>query len=117
MGTLLRLLATAVLTFAWTASAAAQTPPPALKGVVRDQFGSPVPGVVLRIATPDQSVVRVAATDLRGEYKFDRLASRSDYAMEVSHPHFRKVTIPASGDSSEVDVQLKARRKCGSQKR
>ena len=103
------MFAAAAVVFSITTSAAAQSGP--LRGVVQDQNGSPVPGVVVTIEHPQQTAVRVVLTDLQGTYAVDQLESGTRYKVRVNHPKFRRARLNASA-GEHVNVRLKPRRSC-----
>jgi hypothetical protein len=97
-----------VLMLAWTAGAQDAA---VLTGSVRDAHGVAVPTAVVTVTAPDLSVVRVVATDQRGEYSIGDLVSGQEYAVEVSHPDFRKLRMRVRVSSPEQDLQLRLRAK------
>lgn len=103
-------LAIAALVFGFGTGAAAQSNG-VLRGLIRDQTGKPVPGVVVTVEHPRQAAVRVALTDLRGEYAVPGLDRGTVYKVEVSHPQFRKKQLQAEADD-RVTVRIKPRRNC-----
>src|SRR5215471_4789735 len=54
-----------------------------IRGTIRDMAGKPIPGLLVRLTSPQLSVVTVTDTDAKGIYGFDNLASGS-YDLEVS---------------------------------
>src|SRR5688572_23723447 len=108
MGTRIRrLFAGAVVVFGFAATAAAQPAP--LQGIVQDHAGNPLPGVVVTIAHPQETVVRVVVTDLQGGYAVDQLERGTQYRVRISHPDFRKARLKVwAGD--RITVRLNPRR-------
>jgi Carboxypeptidase regulatory-like domain len=108
MGTRIRsLLTAAAVVFGFATGAAAQPDP--LRGVVHDHTGTPIAGVVVTVEHPQQTVVRVVLTDLKGQYTVGPLERGIRYTVRVSHPKFRNARLDAvAGD--EVTVKLKPRR-------
>jgi hypothetical protein len=101
------LLTAAAVVFATTA--AAQSAP--LQGVVRDESGRPVPGVVVTVEHPEETAVRVVLTDLNGRYAVRELERGTRYRVEASHPSFRKARVAAEPGRGVI-VTLKPRRSC-----
>jgi len=106
-----RLVAAAAVILALSATAAAQSAP--LRGVVQDHRGNPVVGAVITVEHPqEKTAVRVAVTNLSGEYAVDRLERITPYVVRVSHPEFQKARATSyAGD--RLTVRLKPRRSCG----
>lgn len=98
-------LASAVLVLAFSSAAAAQTGA-VLSGVVHDRTGDPVSGVVLTIVDPVKGDTRVAISDNRGAYFVDRLHYGVQYAVDVSHPRFRKSRVRARANEGETAVHI-----------
>jgi hypothetical protein len=105
------LVATAVLVLAFSSAAAAQMGA-VLSGVVHDRTGEPVSGVVLTIVDPVNGDARVAISDTRGMYFIDRLHYGVPYALDVSHPRFRKSRVRARANEGDtpIDIALAAPR-------
>ena len=84
-----------------------------LKGSVHDVSGAPLPGAVVTVSDPQQMRVRVAITDLRGEYVVEGLERTTEYRVEVSHPKFRKRELQAQPhDGAAEPITLEPRRRC-----
>jgi len=101
----LTLVTTAVLVLAFSSVAAAQTGA-VLSGVVHDRAGEPVSGVVLTIVDPIKGDTRVGISDSRGMYFVDRLHYGVQYAVDVSHPRFRKSRVRAGANEGETPVNI-----------
>jgi hypothetical protein len=102
------LLATAAVVLGLATGTQAQTGP-IHRGIIYDHTGTPMPGAVVTITHPQDSVVRVVITDQWGEYVVRALDPRARYDVEVSHPHFRRArlrVVPAG----YVNVTLKPRK-------
>lgn len=54
-----------------------------IRGTIRDLKGKPVPGLLVRLTSPDLGVVHVTDTDGKGVYGFDDL-SAGTYDLEVT---------------------------------
>jgi hypothetical protein len=106
-----KLIVAALLVLGIAPPATAQTGG-VLTGVVHDRAGNPVPGVVVTIVDPAHPGARVVVTDQRGVYFIDRLEYGTGYAVEVSHPRFRKSRLQASANEGDtlVDITLDRRR-------
>jgi len=104
------LLAVAAVVFGFGTTAAAQSNG-VLRGLVRDQTGMPMPGVVVTLEHPQEEAVRVVLTDLRGEYKVPDLDRGTRYNVLVSHPQFHKTRLQAEADD-RITVRLKPKRAC-----
>jgi protocatechuate 3,4-dioxygenase beta subunit len=84
-----------------------------VRGLVRDASGRPTPGAVVTISHPTMPVVRVAVTDLGGQYVIHGLEPGAAYVVHVTHPNFRKQKLEARAYATVQDpttVHLKARR-------
>ena len=103
--TVLTLVATTVLVLAFSSAAAAQAGA-VLSGVVHDRAGEPVSGVVLTIVDPVDGDTRVAISDSGGMYFVDRLQYGVRYAVDVSHPRFRKSRVQARANEGETPVHI-----------
>lgn len=99
------LVATAVLVLAASSGAAAQTGA-VLSGVVYDRAGDPVSGVVLTIVDSTQAGTRVVVSGQNGAYFVDRLHYGREYAVEASHPRFRKSRVRATANEGEAPVHI-----------
>jgi hypothetical protein len=99
------LIAAAVLVLGIVPTAAAQSGA-VLTGVVRDRAGNPVPGVVLTIVDPSRPGARVVVTDQEGFYFVDRLHYGTPYAVDLSHPRFRKSRVEANANEGEAPVHI-----------
>ncbi len=95
----------ALLVLVIAPAAAAQTGG-VLSGIVRDRSGNPVPGVVLTIVDPTKEEARTVVTDQRGAYLVDHLDYGTAYAVDVSHPGFRKSRMHASANEGETPVHI-----------
>jgi hypothetical protein len=85
----------------------------AIRGVVHDTTGRPTPGVVVTVTHPTEPVVRVAVTNLRGEYVINWLEPGRGYIVHVTHPNFRKQRLEARAAAAiqePTEVRLKPRR-------
>ena len=94
-----------VLVLVIVPAAAAQTGA-VLTGLVQDRAGNPVPGVVLTIVDPEQPRARVVVTDQDGVYFIDRLDYGTSYAVDVSHPRFRRSRVQATANEGEAPVHI-----------
>ena len=103
--TALTLAATAVLVLAFSSAAAAQMGA-ALSGVVHDRTGEPVAGVVLTIVDPVEGNSRMTISDSEGIYFVDRLHYGVLYALDVSHPRFRKSRVRARANEGDTPVHI-----------
>ena len=103
--TALTLVATAVLVLAFSSAGAAQTGG-VLSGVVHDRAGEPVSDVVLTIVDPVKGDTRVAISDSGGMYFVDCLHYGVQYAVDVSHPRFRKSRVQARANEGETLVHI-----------
>jgi hypothetical protein len=101
----LTFVVTAVLVLAFSSAAAAQTGA-VLSGLVHDRAGEPVSGVVLTIVDPIKGDTRVAISDSRGMYFVDRLHYEVQYAVDASHPRFRKSRVRARANEGETPVHI-----------
>jgi hypothetical protein len=85
----------------------------AVRGVIHDVKGRPAPGVVVTLSHPTTPVIRVAVTDLRGEYVIRGLEPGVQYVVHVTHPNYRKERLEARAYAAVQEptrVQLKPRR-------
>ena len=85
----------------------------AVRGVIYDAVGRPTPGVVVTLTHPTRPVVRVAVTDLRGEYVIRGLEPGAAYVVRVTHPKFRKQRLEARAYAAvhePTPVRLEPRR-------
>jgi hypothetical protein len=85
----------------------------AVRGVIHDAKGRPAPGVVVTLSHPTPPVIRVAVTDLRGEYVIRGLEPGVEYVVHVTHPNYRKERLAARAYAAVQEptrVQLKPRR-------
>jgi hypothetical protein len=71
-----------------------------------------VSGAVVTIMDSVEGDTRVAISDSRGMYFVDRLHYGTHYALDVSHPRFRKSRVWASANEGDtaVDIALAAPR-------
>jgi hypothetical protein len=107
-----RIVSAAILVLGLGATADAQYGA-AVRGVVRDATGRPAPGVVVTLSHPIAPVIRVALTDLRGEYVIRGLEPGVEYVVHVTHPNYRKERLEARAFAAVQEpmrVQLKPRR-------
>jgi hypothetical protein len=102
----IRNLVGAVLLGLGTAPVAAAQTGAVLSGVVFDRAGNPVPGVVVTIVDPAKQGPRVVVTDQSGVYFVDRLHYGTAYAVDVSHPRFRKSRLQAIANEGEAPVHV-----------
>ena len=113
MGARIRgILPAAILVLGLGAAADAQYTA-AIRGVVHDSSGQPTPGVVVTVWHPTTPTVRVAVTDLNGEYVVRGLEPGVAYRVHVTHPNFKKQQLEAQAFALEQDqttVRLKPRR-------
>lgn len=100
-----KLVGAALLVLVIVPPAAAQTGA-VLSGVVHDRAGNPVPGVVLTIVDPAKPEARVVVSDQRGAYFVDHLNYGTPYAVDVSHPRFRKSRVRATANEGEIPVDI-----------
>ena len=103
--TIRKVAGAAALVLTIVPAAAAQTGG-VLSGVVHDGTGNPVAGVVLTIVDPEEPGARVVITDERGAYFVDRLHYGTPYAIDVSHPRFRKSRLQANANEGETPVYI-----------
>lgn len=96
----------AVLLGLATAPVAAAQTGAVLSGVVLDRAGNPVPGVVVTIVDPAKQEPRVVVTDQSGVYFVDRLHYGTAYAVDVSHPRFRKSRLQAIANEGETPLHV-----------
>jgi len=99
------LAAAAALVSAVSSPAAAQTGA-VLSGVVQDRAGTPVAGAVLTVVDPVKEETRVVVTNQGGGYFVDRLHYGREYAVDVSHPQFRKSRLRASANEGDAPVHI-----------
>lgn len=99
------LVAAAALVLACSSPAAAQKGA-VLSGVVHDRAGEPVSGVVLTMMDLVTGDTRVTISDSRGMYFVDRLHYGVRYAVDVSHPRFRKSRVRAIANEGETPVLI-----------
>ena len=110
MGTrIARLFQVAIVVFGFATTATAQSDP-LHRGVVHDQTGTPMPGVVVTIQHPQQEVVRVVLTDQWGEYAVGDLERGTRYTIRLTHPRFRPEKVQAAA-GDHINVTLKPRRR------
>lgn len=91
-----------------SATASAQSDP-LHRGVVYDDRGAPMPGVVVVLEHPRERGVRVAVTDHWGEYAVDHLDRGTRYVVHFTHPAFRTARLQASA-GDHINVTLKPKR-------
>jgi hypothetical protein len=103
--TVLTLVATTVLVLAFSSAAAAQMGA-VLSGVVHDRAGQPVSGVVLTIVDPVKGDTRLAISDSGGMYFVDHLHYGVRYAVDVSHPRFRKSRVRATANEGDTPIHI-----------
>jgi hypothetical protein len=101
----LMLVAAAALVSAVSSPAAAQSGA-VLSGIVHDSTGTPVPGVVLTVVDSVKAETRVVVTNQGGAYFVDRLHYGSEYAVDISHPRFRKSRVRASANEGDAPVHI-----------
>jgi len=85
----------------------------AVRGVIHDAKGRPAPGVVVTLSHPTVPVVRVAVTDLKGEYVIRGLEPGVEYVVDLTHPNYRKERLEARAYAAvqePTQVRLKPRR-------
>ena len=85
----------------------------AVRGVVHDAKGRPAQGVVVTLSHPTTPLIRVAVTDLRGQYVIKGLEPGVEYIVHVTHPNFRKERLETRAYAAVHEparVRLKARR-------
>jgi hypothetical protein len=99
------LVTAAALLLTFSPAAGAQTGA-VLSGVVHDRAGDPVAGVVLTVVDPVRGETRVVMSDERGMYFVDRLHYGFEYAVQVSHPRFRKSRVRANANEGETPVHI-----------
>jgi Carboxypeptidase regulatory-like domain len=103
--TVLTLVATTVLVLAFPSAAAAQMGA-VLSGTVHDRTGEPVAGVVLTIVDPVEGDTRIAISDGGGRYFVDRLHYGVRYAVDASHPRFRKSRVRATANEGHSPIHI-----------
>jgi Carboxypeptidase regulatory-like domain len=109
---ILRIASAAMLVLGLAATADAQYSA-AVRGIIHDAKGRPAPGVVVTLSHPTTRVIRVALTDLRGEYVIRGLEPGVEYVVHVTHPNYRKERLEARAYAAVQEptrVQLKPRR-------
>jgi hypothetical protein len=105
-------IAAAVLVLSLAATADAQYSA-AVRGVIHDATGRPAPGVVVTLSHPTAPVVRVAVTNLKGEYVVRGLEPGVEYVVHLTHPNYRKERLEARAYAAVQEptrVQLTPRR-------
>ena len=110
--TVARILSALILVLGLGAGADAQYAA-AVRGVIHDANGRPAPGAVVTLSHPTAPVIRVAVTDLKGEYVIRGLEPGVEYVVHVTHPNFRKERLAARAHAAVQEptrVQLKPRR-------
>lgn len=114
MGNKVALLFAAGLFIFGNATTGAAQPEAVLRGTVQDPRGTPTPGVVVTVEEPQASFVRVALTDLRGEYRIEGLDGETEYLVRARHPQFRETRLKAraAAHDAPLTVTLKPRRSC-----
>jgi hypothetical protein len=110
-----RISVLAAVVFGFVSAAAAQSVP-SQRGLVHDHTGAPLPGAVVTVHHPDKLAVRVALTDLHGEYSVEPLERGVQYIVRVSHPRYREAQVRAAV-GEPLAVNLKPRRCFGGGKR
>jgi hypothetical protein len=113
MGTMLSRIATAAILLLGSAATADAQYGAAIRGVIRDVAGRPTAGAVVTLSHPGARLVRVAVTDLRGEYAIHGLEPGAEYVVQVTHPNFRKERVQARAYAASqhvTPVRLKPRR-------
>jgi Carboxypeptidase regulatory-like domain len=98
----------AAVVFGFVSAAAAQSVP-SQRGLVRDHTGTPLAGAVVTVQHPDKLAIRVALTDLQGEYSIEPLEGGVQYVVRVSHPRYRRAQLRASA-GEPLAVNLKPKR-------
>jgi hypothetical protein len=84
-----------------------------IRGIVHDPSGRPTPGAVVTISHPMTKAVRVALTDLHGEYVVTGLLPDTPYIVQISHPRFKRQTVETRAYASTTGmskVQLTEKR-------
>jgi protocatechuate 3,4-dioxygenase beta subunit len=104
MGTIVGRIGPAAVLVLGLATAAAAQYSAAIRGVIHDAAGRPAPGVVVTITHPKSPGIRVAVTDLRGEYVVRGLEPGAEYVVRVTHPDFRTRRLQARARTSAQDV-------------
>jgi TonB dependent receptor/TonB-dependent Receptor Plug Domain/Carboxypeptidase regulatory-like domain len=95
-----RRLAAALLVFPLIASGVASAQSAGLAGVVRDESGRPLAGVVVELRTVGEAPF-ITTTDAQGRYRFDGVPTgdaQLTFALPGFAPGLRQAAIPASGD-------------------
>ena len=75
--------------------------------------GRPAPGVVVTLSHPTTRLIRVALTDLRGEYEIRGLEPGVEYIVRLTHPNHRNERLETRAYAAVHEptrVQLKPRR-------
>ena len=85
---LLRLLSVAFLAAAFAGSAVAQTSNATLTGTIVDTGGGVLPGVTVKLKSPDTGLTRDAVTNLAGVYVFNFLPA-GDYELSAELSGFK----------------------------
>jgi hypothetical protein len=84
-----------------------------VRGVVQDGNGRRTPGVVVTLTHPTERIIRVAVTNLRGEYEIRGLEPGAEYRVRLTHPNFRTEHVSARAYAATrpaAEVELKPRR-------
>lgn len=113
MRTLMGRIASAVVLVLGLAVTADAQYSAAVRGVIHDAKGRPAPGVVVTLSHPTAPVIRVAVTNLRGEYVIRGLEPGVEYVVHVTHPNYRTERLEARAFAAVHEptrVQLKPRR-------
>lgn len=97
-----------VLTMAWSAGAQDTA---RLTGTIRNTAGTAVPGVVVTVTANDSSIVRVVATNEKGEYAVNGVMPWQEYVVEASHPQFEKVRVRVKPAAPAQDLSLRLKPK------
>ena len=107
-----RIVSAAILVLGLAATADAQYSA-AVRGVIHDTQGRPAPGVVVTLTDPTTRVIRVALTDLNGEYVIRGLEPGVEYVVRLTHPNYRKERVESRAYAAVQEptlVQLKPKR-------
>ena len=113
MGTMLSRVAAVVILVLGAAATADAQYGAAIRGVIHDASGQPTPGAVVTVSHPAARLVRVAVTNLRGEYVIRGLEPGAEYVVRVTHPKFKKHRLEARAYAAAervTPVRLKPRR-------
>jgi hypothetical protein len=109
---ILRIASAVILVLGLAVTAGAQYSA-AVRGVIHDGKGRPAPGVVVTLSHPTGRIIRVAVTDLRGQYVIGGLEPGVEYEVHLTHPNYRKERLETRAYAAVQEptrVQLKPRR-------